>query len=149
MYLILLHIIKSTSMTKKYLDDLTYKIIGACIEVHRQLGPGLLESVYQQCLAKEFQLLGMPFQRHLEVPVDYKGLEIETLLRCDFIVENAIVIELKAVEAMAPIFEAQLLTYMKLLEKPKGILINFNVINIFKEGQKTMVNEFFRDLPEG
>lgn len=135
-------------MTKKYIDDLTYRVIGAAIEVHKHLGPGLLESVYQQCLAKEFTLRQIQFNRHLDVPVDYKGLEIDTLLRCDFLVENSLVVELKAVDAMVPVYEAQLLTYMNLLEKPKGILINFNVTNIFKEGQKTMVNELYRDLQD-
>ncbi len=134
-------------MTKKYLDELTYEVVGAAIEVHKSLGPGLLESVYQQCLAKEFVLRSIQYNRHLEVPVDYKGLELDTLLKCDFLVENALVVELKAVDALAPVHEAQLLTYMKLLQKPKGILINFNVTNIFKEGQKTMVNELYRNLP--
>ncbi len=134
-------------MTKKHLDELTYEVIGATIEIHKALGPGLLESVYQLCLTKELTLRKIQFNRHLEVPVDYKGSEIDTLLRCDFLVENALVVELKAIDALAPVHEAQLLTYMKLLQKPKGILINFNVNNIFKEGQKTMVNELYRDLP--
>lgn len=134
-------------MTKQHLDNLTYKVIGAAIEVHKFLGPGLLESVYQQCLAREFHLRGISYQRHLEVPIDYKGLEIESPLRCDFLVERTLLVELKAVEAMPPVYDAQLLTYMALLQKPKGILINFNVTNIFKEGQKTMVNELYRNLP--
>ena len=82
------------------------------------------------------------------MPVHYKGIEIEAELRCDFLIENKIVVELKAVDAIAPVFEAQLLTYMKLLEKPKGILINFNCENLFEEGQRTYVNEYFRSLPD-
>ena len=135
-------------MTKKELDELTYKIIGAAIEVHKALGPGLLESVYHKCLKQELTLRDLSFVSELLVPVHYKGIDVDTELRCDFLVENKVVVELKAVEAIAPVFEAQVLTYMKLLEKPKGILINFYCTNLFKEGQKTFVNEYFRNLPE-
>lgn len=139
---------KENKMTKKYLNDLTYQIIGSAIEVHKELGPGLLESVYHKCLKQEFNLRKIKFSSEFTVPLNYKGLELDTELRCDFIVEDAIIVELKSVDIIIPIFEAQLLTYMKLLRKPKGILINFNCNNIFKEGQKTFVNEFFRELPE-
>lgn len=135
-------------MTKKYLDELTYEIIGAAIEVHKSLGPGLLESVYHKCLRQEFIIRSLSFGSEFLVPVAYKGIHVETDLRCDFLVDNAIVVELKAVDAVAPIFEAQLLTYMKLLHKPKGILINFNCVNLFKDGQQTFVNEYFRLLPD-
>ena len=135
-------------MTKKYLNELTYQIIGSAIEVHKELGPGLLESVYHKCLKQELSIRNIKFLSEQIVPVNYKGLELDAELRCDLIVEDAIVVELKSVDAVAPVFEAQLLTYMKLLQKPKGILINFNCANIFKEGQKTFVNELFRDLPE-
>ena len=135
-------------MTKKYLNELTYQIIGAAIEVHKALGPGLLESVYHKCLKQELLLRRLNFVSELIVPVNYKGLELDAELRCDILVDDAIVVEIKAVDAIAPVFEAQLLTYMKLLKKLKGILINFNCANLFKEGQKTYVNEFFRDLPE-
>lgn len=80
--------------------------------------------------------------------MNYKGIDIETELRCDLLVDDAVVLELKSVEALAPIHEAQLLTYMKLLKKPKGILINFNCTNLFKEGQRTFVNEYFRTIPD-
>lgn len=135
-------------MTKKYLEELTYQVIGAAIEVHRALGPGLLESVYHKCLKQEFLLRKLSFQSELYIPVSYKGISIDTELRCDLLVENAIVVELKSAEETLPIYEAQLLTYMKLLQKPKGILINFNCVNLFKEGQRTYVNEYFRSLPE-
>ncbi len=135
-------------MTKKYLNDLTYQIVGAAIEVHKALGPGLLESVYHKCLKQELLFRKLRFVSELVVPVNYKGLELDAELRCDFVVEDAIVVEIKAVDAIAPVFEAQLLTYMKLLNKPKGILINFNCVNLFKQGQKTYVNELFRELPE-
>ena len=133
-------------MTKKYLDQLTYNIIGACIEVHKALGPGLLENVYEECLKVEFRLRGINFTNQQRVPIHYKGMEMETILRCDFLIENAIVLEIKAVTMLIPLNEAQLLSYMKLLQKPKGILVNFHCVNLFKEGQKTYVNEWFTNL---
>ncbi len=135
-------------MTKKYINNLTYKIIGACIEVHRELGAGLLESVYHKCLKQEFTQQGISFQSELNIPIQYKNATIEAELRCDFLVENCIVIELKAVENIFPVHEAQILTYMKLLKIPKGILVNFNCVNLFKNGQKTFVNDLFSSLPE-
>jgi GxxExxY protein len=135
-------------MTKPYLKDLTYKINGACIEVHKALGPGLLESVYHKCLKHELTLRKIRFESEFVVPVHYKGIDVEAELRCDLLIENTIVVELKAVDAILPIHQAQLLTYMKLLEKPKGILINFNVVNLYTEGQQTFVNEWFGALPD-
>jgi GxxExxY protein len=134
-------------MTKKYLDNLTYKIIGCAIEVHKQLGPGLLESVYQKCFLHELKMQGLSYQSQLSIPINYKDVELDCSLRLDVLVENSIVVELKAADYMVPIYDAQLLTYMKLLEKPKGILINFNSTNIFKDGQKTLVNSIYADLP--
>jgi GxxExxY protein len=135
-------------LTKKFLTDLTYTLVGASIEVHKDLGPGLLESVYEKCFKKELALKGVNFQSQLYVPIIYKGVELDTELRLDLLVEDAIVVELKAMDAIAPIHQAQLLTYMRLLQKPKGLLINFNCTNIFKEGQKTMVNDLYALLPE-
>jgi GxxExxY protein len=135
-------------ITKSYLNDLGYKIIGAAIEVHRHLGPGLLESVYHDCLKKEFHLRDMAVVSQLIVPVEYKGLLLDTDYRLDFLVEDEIVVELKAIEALLPIHDAQLLTYMKLLRKAKGILINFNSSNLVHNGTKQMVNEYFAALDE-
>lgn len=135
-------------ITQKLLNDLTYEIIGVAIEVHRHLGPGLLESVYHSCMQEEFRLREIPVKSQMIIPIEYKGLDIDALLRCDFFVDDMIVVELKAVEKILPIYEAQLITYMKLLKVAKGVIINFNVTNIFKEGQKTFVNEIFRQLPE-
>ncbi len=135
-------------LSKSLLDEFTYAILNTAIEVHKTLGPGLLESVYQKCMNREFQARGHRVKSNLLVPVNYKGLELDVDLRCDFLFEECIVIELKSVEAINPVYHAQLLTYMKLLEVPKGILINFNVTNIFKEGQKTFVNELYRNLPD-
>ncbi len=133
--------------TKAELDKLTHKILGCAIEVHKALGPGLLESVYHKCLRREFSISELSHSSEFLVPVNYKGQDVDAELRCDFLIENEIVVELKAVDAIAPVFEAQILTYMKLLKKPKGILINFNCSNLFREGQRTYVNEYFRDLP--
>ena len=134
-------------INKKYIDELTYEIIGAAIEVHKLTGPGLMESAYQTCLIKEFYIRGLDFKTEQTIDFHYKGNMIKTKLRYDFLIENEIIVELKSVETIKPIFEAQLLTYMKLLSKPKGILMNFNVKNIFKEGKKTFVNELYRALP--
>ncbi len=135
-------------MTKKFLDELTYNVIGAAIEVHKEFPAGLLESVYQRCLIQELKLRGINFQSELVIPIIYKGVNLNAELRCDLFVENCLVLELKAVECVLPIHEAQLFTYMKLLNSPKGMLINFNWVNIFKEGQKTYVTELFRNLPD-
>ena len=135
-------------MTKTYLKDLIYQVNGCAIEVHKHLGPGLLESVYHCCLKKELTLRGFDFQTELTIPINYKGLEVEAGLRCDLFLEKSLVVELKAVEKVLPIHEAQLLTYMKLLEAPIGLIINFNVTHIFKEGQKSYVNELYRYLEE-
>ncbi|HRH10605.1 MAG TPA: GxxExxY protein [Bacteroidia bacterium] len=135
-------------LTKSELKDLTYKINGAAIEVHKALGPGLLESVYHKCLKHELDLKGIKFFSELTIPVSYKGIEINTELRVDLFVENRIVVELKAVESILPIHEAQLLTYMKLTEAPLGIMYNFNCVNLYKEGQKTYVNEWYKLLED-
>ena len=124
-------------ITKKYLDALTYEVIGAAIEVHKVMGSGLLESVYHQCMLEELTIRELNFVTEMKVPVIYKQKQLNVDFRCDILVENCLVIELKSVTEINSIFEAQLLTYMKLLKAPKGILINFNCFNIFKDGQKT------------
>ena len=136
------------NITKNYLKELIYKVNGCAIEVHKHLGPGLLESVYHKCLKKEFELKGIKFQSEFKVPVQYKGLEIDADLRLDFLVEDILIVELKAIETILPVHEAQILTYMKLLDKPEGLLLNFNVSNIYYEGQRTFVNELYRELKE-
>ena len=135
-------------MTKKGIDDLSFQIIGAAIEVHKNLGAGLLESVYHECMKEELRLRKINFHTEKKVPIIYKGNQLEASLRCDLYIENCLVIELKSVSELNTAFEAQLLTYMKLLKAPKGILINFNCSNIFAEGQKTYVNEYFKILKE-
>jgi GxxExxY protein len=108
-------------------DPRTSPIIGAAIEVHRALGPGLLESAYEQCLCHELHIRGLPFQRQVDLPVSYKGLKLDCGYKIDLIVGDLVIVELKAVEKILPVHEAQLLTYMKLAAKPVGLLINFNV----------------------
>ena len=132
--------------SRQSLKDLVYQVNGAAIEIHKALGPGLLESVYHQCLAHELLLRDVEFKRELSLPVNYKGIEIDTLLKCDFLIEGTLVIELKSVDSVLPIHVAQLLTYMKLLKKPMGLMINFNCTHIFSEGQKTYVNEYYENL---
>ena len=136
------------NLTQKYIDELSYAIIGCAIEVHKYLGPGLMESVYEKCFVRELFLHDLNYSRQLLVPVEYKGMQLEGELRLDVLVEDLILVELKAIDALLPVHEAQVLTYMKLMQKPKGILINFNCINIFKEGQKTFVNELYAALPK-
>ena len=135
-------------ITQKDINDLTYKIIGYAIEVHKELGPGLLESVYEKCLAHLLELNGHQVMRQQVVPVEFRGLYLDVDLRYDLLVDDLIIIELKTVDAFNPVHDAQLLTYLKLLKKPKGILINFNCSNIFRESQKTFVTEHFKKLPK-
>lgn len=133
-------------VTKRYLTELIYEVNGAAIEVHKALGPGLLESIYHKCMVEELSQRKIKFQSELLVPVKFKGKLIETQLRCDLFIEKILPVELKAVETILPVHEAQILTYMKLLNAPECLLINFNSTNIFKTGQKTFVNELFRKL---
>lgn len=123
-------------------------MIGCAIEVHKHLGPGLLESVYEKCFLRELSLRGIEYKKQLWVPLQYKGVELDTELRLDVLVEDILCVELKAQEGLLPIHDAVLLSYMQMLQKPKGILINFHCVNIFKEGQKTLVNSLFAELPE-
>ncbi|MDX2172937.1 MAG: GxxExxY protein [Bacteroidota bacterium] len=133
-------------ITKQYLKDIVYEVNGAAIEVHKSIGPGLLESVYHKCMKHELELRHVNFKSELSVPVNYKGIDINADLRCDFYIENCLVVELKAIEKVLPIHVAQIITYMKILQAPMGLMINFNCTNIFNEGQKTYVNELYRNL---
>jgi GxxExxY protein len=135
-------------MTQKEIDKLSFKIIGYAIEVHKELGPGLLESVYEKCLIHLLKQNGYFVQSQQTVPLFFHGLELDCELRYDILVNNLIILELKTVDALLPIHEAQLLTYLRLLQKPKGILFNFKCTNIVKEGQKTFVTEQYRILPK-
>ena len=135
-------------ISKKTINELSYQIIGAAIEVHRVLGPGLLESNYEQAFLHELYLRGLNTKSQQKIQVPYKNIILDCELRYDILVEDLIIVENKAQVDMHPVFMATLLSYMKHLQKPKGILINFHVQNLFKEGQKTFVNEFFAALPD-
>ena len=119
-------------------NDLTREIIGAGITVHRELGPGLLESAYQQCMRQELTQRRIPFRREVPIPLTYRGVRLEAGYRLDLLVANTMVVEVNAIEALAPIHEAQLLTYMKLANVRIGLLINFNV-QVLKKGIKRFV----------
>jgi len=123
---------------KKEFSKLSNTVIGCAIEVHKTLGPGLLESTYQQCLSRELELNGVGFKLELPLPVKYKGIYIECGYRIDMLVENEIILELKSVEELKGIHEAQLLTYMKLAGMKQGFLVNFNV-QLLKNGLKSFV----------
>lgn len=126
--------------TEEY-NELSNKIIKACIEVHKNLGPGLLESVYEICLAKEFDKSEIKYQRQLYLPIIYKGEQLDANFRIDFLVEDKIIIELKAIEFVLPVHEVQLLTYLRLADKRLGLLINFHEDKLVK-GIKRKVNNF-------
>lgn len=134
-------------ITKQYIKQLNDQIVGAAIEVHKQLGPGLLESIYEECLYEELLLRDLYPQKQVNVPVIYKDKKVKNDLRIDLLVNDTIIVELKSVTELHPLFEAQLMTYMKLAEKPKGLLINFNVTKL-TNGIVPMVNELFANLPE-
>ena len=126
---------------KGRLDEITRRIIGAAIEVHRHLGPGLLESAYETCLVFELKQLGFSVEQQKALPVVYKGIVLDCGYRLDLVVEDSVIVELKAVEQLSPIFEAQLLSYLRLTGKKVGLLINFHVA-VLKNGIKRIVNEF-------
>jgi GxxExxY protein len=120
------------------LNRITEQIIGAAIEVHRVLGPGLLESAYEECLCHELRLRSVPFERQRPLPVEYKGIKLECGYRPDLLIADAVVVEIKAIESIEPIHEAQLLTYLKLGGWKLGLLINFNV-PVLKDGIRRRV----------
>lgn len=134
-------------MTKKKVTHLSYEIMNAAIEVHNALGPGLLESVYEKCLKHELISRGHFVSSQILVPIDYKGINLEAELRIDLLVDDLVVVEVKAVENLHPVYEAQVLTYMKLLKKPQGLVINFFSRKL-KESYIPLVNEYFRQLPD-
>jgi len=128
-------------MNNEELDKLSAKILDSAITVHKEMGPGLLESVYEQCLLKEFELRVIKALSQVSIPLIYKGYELSKDFKIDILVENEIIIELKSVEIMLPVFEAQIISYLKLADKRLGFLINFNV-PILKQGFRRFVNNF-------
>jgi len=125
-------------MAPRDINDITELVIGAGIEVHRHLGPGLMESAYEECLCEELSLLGIQFERQVALPVLYKGKKLDCGYRMDIVVVNSILVELKAVEKLLPIHQAQLMTYLKLSKLPVGLLMNFNV-PVLKDGIKRVI----------
>ncbi|MEE1288110.1 MAG: GxxExxY protein [Bacteroidaceae bacterium] len=121
------------------IDSLTYRIIGCAMEVYKQLGPGLLESIYEQALRHELQLNDIPVESQVEVNVNYKGRNITDNLRLDLLVDNRVIVELKSVEELKPVHHKQLLTYLRLMDKKIGLLINFNTDNLM-DGIKRVIN---------
>jgi GxxExxY protein len=135
------------TLTKKEVTQLSYEIIGFAIKVHKKLGLGLLESIYEECLKYELEINGYDVKQQLTIKVDYYDLQSETELRIDLLVNDCVVVELKTVDDFHPIHEAKLISYMKLLERPQGLLINFNTTNITKS-TKPFVNEYFARLKD-
>ena len=133
-------------ITKTEIKQLVFDVVGAAIEVHKHLGPGLLESIYHKCMIKELSLRGISFQSELTIPLEYKGLQLESDLRCDLFIDKILVLELKACEKINPVEVSKLLSYMHQLNAPIGLIINFNVTNIYNEGQKSYVNELYRQI---
>ena len=134
-------------VTKKQVTQLSYDIAGYAIKVHKNLGPGLLESIYETCLKFELERNGYSVKQQVIADVVYDGLLMETTLKLDLLVNDLVVVELKTVEELKRVHQAQLLTYMKLLQKPQGLLINFFTDNIIKS-MKPFVNEYFTSLPD-
>jgi len=122
-------------------NQITEAVLGGAIEVHKELGPGLLESAYEHCLCHELSLRGLKFERQVDLPVKYKGVRLDCGYKMDIVVEDLVIVELKAVDELSPVHEAQLLTYLKLSHRSVGLLINFNV-RLLKEGIKRLVHNF-------
>lgn len=134
-------------ITQKLVNDVAYRIVGAAIEVHKHLGPGLLESIYETCLIEELREADLQVKSQVYVPIKYKNKDLGGTLKLDLLVNNLIIVELKAVDVMIPLFKAQLLSYLKLTGKPKGLLINFHCENIIQQ-MVPLVTEEFSKLPK-
>lgn len=130
----MIHHEDTEARTKLLHEALTEQIIGAAIEVHRALGPGLLESAYEECLCHEFHLRGISFERQKPLAVEYKGVKLDCGYRLDVIAENKVVLEVKCVEHVLPVHEAQLLTYLKMTGMRVGLILNFNVATLVRGG---------------
>lgn len=134
-------------MTKKEVTQLSFEVVNSAIRVHKELGPGLLENVYQQCMEYDLERRGFQIESQKIIPISFEGLNTSSILRVDLFVENTIVVELKSVDHLLQVHTAQLLTYMRLLKAPQGLLINFYVDKI-TNGYKPYVNNFFNELPD-
>jgi len=128
--------------TQTQVNNLAYKIVGGAIEVHKNLGPGLLESIYETCLLDELREMGLQIKSQVYVPIIYKNKDLGGHLKLDILVNDLIIVELKAVDVMIPLYKAQLLSYLKLTGKPKGLLINFHCENIVEQMVPLVTEEF-------
>lgn len=128
-------------MTNDQLNELSKTILDSCITVHKEMGPGLLESIYELCLIRELEQRGLTIVSQVSIPLLYKGMELSKDFRIDILVENEIILEIKSVEILLPVHEAQIISYLKLSNKKLGFLINFNV-SLLKNGFKRFVNNF-------
>ena len=137
---------RTEGITKSYLKDISYQIIGAAIEVHKNIGPGLLESVYHSCFVDEMISKGLFVKSQVHVPVFYKGKDLGGILKLDMLVNDQIIVVIKSVETIIPLYQAQLLSYLKLSQKPKGLLINFNSVNI-KDQLVALVTDEYSKIP--
>lgn len=134
-------------MNKKVITQLSYNVLGCAIRVHKEIGPGLLESVYEKCLIHELRSNGHHVLQQIKAPLIYKELKLEVALKADLIVNGSVIVEIKTVDCLLPVHEAQLLTYMRLLKIPQGLLMNFYSDNLSKN-TIPMVNEYFKALPD-
>jgi len=134
-----------TEAERRKLNELSGKVIGACVEIHRELGPGLLENPYGECLAYELSKTGLRFERQQSLPVCYKEVQLDCGYRLDFVIEGLLIVELKAVTELQPIHEAQLLTYLKLGGKSLGLLVNFNVPTLKQGVKRVACGDLFKE----
>ncbi len=130
----------TNALTRDELNDLSGRVIGAAIEVHRVLGPGLLETAYEECLAHELKNARIRFARQVPLPIEYKGAQLDASYRLDLVVDRTIVVELKSIETLLPVHQAQMMTYLRLSKLPLGLLINFNVPSL-RLGIKRIINQ--------
>lgn len=135
---------ESTELERAKLNDLSRRVIGLCVEVHRELGPGLLESAYEEALAYELVQAGLACERQRETPLRYKGVELNCGYRLDFVIEGELIVELKAVAELQPIHQAQLLTYLKLERRSLGLLVNFNEATLTGGVRRVVSGDLFR-----
>ena len=134
-------------ITQKYINEVSFKILGCAIEVHKHLGPGLLESIYETCFIEELENAGLSVQSQLYLPIIYKGKNLGNKLKLDILVNDLVIVENKAVEQVIPLLKSQLLSHLKLANKPKGLLINFNCKNIIGD-MASVVTDIFSKLPK-
>jgi len=134
-------------LTQKYVDELTYGIVGAAIEVHRQMGPGLKEAIYEECMIIELDHLEIPWVQQYRFRPSYRGIKLKTVSVMDLIIDDLIVVELKSVSKINELHKAQALNYINLLQLPKALILNFNCTNISTQGKATRVNSVYAGLP--